>query len=440
MQTIRTFRSFNRPVQVLLANFLLNNVAFYMLVPFLAGYLADDLGFAAWTVGLVLGLRVLSQQGLFLIGGSVADRVGCKPAIVAGFALRVIGFGMFGFVDSVAGMVVASVVGGLGGALMLPAIRSYLVQEAGERQVEAFALFEVAVSAGSLIGPLIGSLLIGVEFRLVALTSAGLFLALALVQFAFLPARDVDAGATNQTIFGDWREVAANRAFMLFSLSMLGNFALYNQVYLGLPLEVRRLTGGDAGVGLLFAVLAVLGIVGQIPVTSWSKVHLRPPAAISIGMVLIGLAFAPLALRASVLPIDAATVRGRLDVPDIAGLDGAYLVAQATNFAPLLLSAASLAIGMMVSSPFTAGTIALLARGRLVGTYFGMYSVGQGIGATLGTMAGGAAFDIAAAVGWAGLPWVLMVAIGLASATGVAALDRRGLLGEPPRRAVVSPA
>src|ERR671913_2604806 len=74
MQTVASFRSFDRPVQVAILNMLVNNIGFYMLIPFLAGYMANGLGLALWTVGLVLGIRVLSQQGMSLIGGSIGDR------------------------------------------------------------------------------------------------------------------------------------------------------------------------------------------------------------------------------------------------------------------------------------------------------------------------------------------------------------------------------
>ncbi|MCA1695790.1 MAG: MFS transporter, partial [Actinobacteria bacterium] len=73
------FRSFDRPVQLLLVNQLSINIGFYMLIPYLAGYLAGDLGLAVWVVGLVLGVRNFAQQGMFLIGGTLADRLGYKP-------------------------------------------------------------------------------------------------------------------------------------------------------------------------------------------------------------------------------------------------------------------------------------------------------------------------------------------------------------------------
>ena len=100
MRTLLTqFRSFDRPSQVLMVNQFTINVGFYMLMPYLAGYLAGPLGLAAWAVGLVLGLRNFSQQGMFLLGGTLADRLGFKPLIVAGCLLRVAGFVLLAAVE-----------------------------------------------------------------------------------------------------------------------------------------------------------------------------------------------------------------------------------------------------------------------------------------------------------------------------------------------------
>ena len=45
-------------------------LGFSMVLPYVTGYLSTTLGFAASMVGLVLGLRTFSQQGLGVIGGS----------------------------------------------------------------------------------------------------------------------------------------------------------------------------------------------------------------------------------------------------------------------------------------------------------------------------------------------------------------------------------
>ncbi|MFD8564519.1 MFS transporter [Streptosporangium canum] len=146
-----------------------------MLMPYLALYLSGDLGLAAWLGGLILGVRNLSQQGMFLLGGSLADRLGYKPMIMAGLVLRSIGFALLGLVESLPALIVASALTGLADALFNPAARAYPAQEAGDRKVEVFAVFIVFYQAGILAGPVIGLLLNGAAFRLICLVAAGLF-------------------------------------------------------------------------------------------------------------------------------------------------------------------------------------------------------------------------------------------------------------------------
>lgn len=95
-----------------------------------------SLGYAAATIGLVLALRNLSQQGMFLVGGSAADRIGCRPMIILGCALRIVAFGLFVVVDDLPGLIAAAVLTGLAGAFFNPAVRAYLMHEAGDRRAE----------------------------------------------------------------------------------------------------------------------------------------------------------------------------------------------------------------------------------------------------------------------------------------------------------------
>ncbi|MFJ4940238.1 MFS transporter, partial [Streptomyces pseudovenezuelae] len=157
MRTLwRQTRSFPLPARMLMANQFAINLAFYMLMPYLATHLSGGLGLAAWAVGLVLGVRNFSQQGMFLIGGTLADRFGYKAPIMAGCLLRTVGFGLLGWVDNLPALIAASAATGFAGALFNPAVRAYLAAEAGERRVDAFATFNVYYQAGMLLGPLVG--------------------------------------------------------------------------------------------------------------------------------------------------------------------------------------------------------------------------------------------------------------------------------------------
>ena len=65
------------------------SIGFFAVLPFLADHLGRAVGMAGRLVGFVLGLRTFSQQGLFVIGGALADRYGIRPVVLTGCALRI---------------------------------------------------------------------------------------------------------------------------------------------------------------------------------------------------------------------------------------------------------------------------------------------------------------------------------------------------------------
>ncbi|MEU6661988.1 MFS transporter [Streptomyces sp. NPDC046821] len=399
--------SFDRPVRLLMVNQFAINLAFYMLMPYLADHLAHGLGLAAWTVGLVLGVRNLSQQGMFLVGGTLADRYGCKPMILAGCALRTAAFGLLGFADTLPALLAASAATGLAGALFNPAVRAYLAQAVGEeRRVEAFATFNVFYQAGILIGPLAGLALLAWDFGAVCAVAALIFGVLAVLQARALPDRPpVDRGAEPawRAVATDWRTVAANRPFLLFAAAMTGSYVLAFQVYLALPLRARELFGDRTGLvtGAVFAVSALAALSGQLKLTAWAKRTMTGPRAIAWGLAVMAAAFLPL------LP----------------GTDDAVAGAGA-----LMACAALLAWGGALLYPFEMDTVVRLSGDRLVATYYGAYNTASGIAISLGNLAVGALFDTG--VRW--LPWVSLAATGLACAGMVAWLHRAGHLALRP--------
>lgn len=409
-RTWRSFRSFDLPVQLLLVNQLGVNVGFFMLVPFLSAYLTDGLGLAAVTVGLVLGVRTLSQQGLFLLGGSAADRLGARPVILLGCGLRAVGFGLFAVVDSLPGLIAAAVLSGVAGALFSPAVRAYVSLDAGERRAEAFSLFNVFANVGSLLGPLLGTLLLGVGFAWVAGTAAAIFAALTIAQTLALPDRRM-ARLGSDSLLSEWRSALTNRRFAGLALTSGGLLTLYSQLYLALPLEAQRVTGSGSSVAAIFLVSAVVTIACQVRVTDWCRAHLLPGQAITVGLALTGLAFAPLIVLAPLQPAVEAT-------PGLA-----QTLWSAT---PVLVATAVLSLGVAVAQPFTYDLVPVLGSRELTGTYFGVLYLCAGLMNALGNTGTGQALDLAAAHDVRWLPWVGLTAVGLLCAAGAAALQRTG--------------
>ncbi|MFE3558103.1 MFS transporter [Streptomyces sp. NPDC059193] len=424
--TLAQVRSYERGVRLLMVNQFAINLGFYMLMPYLAAHLAGPLGLAGWTVGLILGVRNFSQQGMFLIGGTLADRFGYKPMIIAGLVLRFAGFATLGLVDSVPALIAASAATGLAGALFNPATRAYLAADAGERRVEAFALFNVFYQAGILLGPLVGMVLTGVDFRLTCLVAAAVFAVLGVVQIRALPARrgndapDPEAGP-RAGVLAQWRGILANRPFLLFSGAMVGSYLLTFQVYLALPLDVRRLVGegpsGTAAVALLFAVSGLSTVLFQTRVTAWCRARMEPGQALARGLLVMASAFLPLAAAAA-LPVPGGGV-------------GLWLQAAV----PAALSALLLAVGTMIAYPFEMDTIVRLSGDRLVATHYGLYNTVCGVGIAVGNLLTGAALDAARAAGLSALPWLGLAGLGLGCAAALHALHRSGRLVPGPQGA-----
>ncbi|MEV7543350.1 MFS transporter [Streptomyces sp. NPDC089915] len=425
--TLAQVRTYERSVRLLMVNQFTINLGFYMLMPYLAAHLAGPLGLAGWTVGLILGVRNFSQQGMFLIGGTLADRFGYKPMIVAGLALRIAGFATLGLVDSVPALIAASAATGLAGALFNPASRAYLAADAGERRVEAFALFNVFYQAGILLGPLVGMVLTGVDFRVTCLVAAGIFAVLSIVQIRALPQRRGGdspaerAPGSREGVLTQWRGILRNRPFLLFSVAMIGSYVMNFQVYLALPLEVRRVGGegrfGTAAVAVLFAVSGLSTILFQTRVTAWCKARMEPGRALAWGLFAMGAAFLPL-LAATALP-----------APD--SVTGTRLLAAV----PPALSALLLALGTMIAYPFEMDTIVRLSGDRLVATHYGLYNTVCGVGIALGNLLTGAALDAARAAGMSALPWLALFALGLGCTAALYGLHRTGRLAPPPHEA-----
>jgi len=288
------------------------NVGFYMLMPYLASYLSGSLGLASWTVGLVLGIRNFSQQGMFLVGGTLADRFGYKPLIVAGCVLRIGGFASLAIVDSLPGLIIALAATGFAGALFNPAVRAYLAADSGERRIEAFAVFNVFYQGGILAGPVVGLVLTAVDFRLTCLVAAAVFAVLSVISVRALPAQATmaDRPEGRDSMLTGLRTVTANRSFRLFALVMIGSYVLSFQMYLALPMEAHRIAGsgavGTALITALFVVSGGLAILGQVKITSWLKARWSPGTCLAAGMSLMALAFVAPGAAARTGPVVAA--------------------------------------------------------------------------------------------------------------------------------------
>ncbi|WP_461030725.1 MFS transporter, partial [Streptomyces sparsus] len=284
-------------LRLLIATQLAFNVGFFLVLPYLAQYLGGVLGLTGAVVGLVLGLRTFSQQGLFVVGGALTDRIGVRPVVLTGCVLRIAGFLWLGWAEGVGSVVGAVLLIGFAAALFSPAVESEVARQAvcwedggnGPR-TSVLALFTVAGQLGAFVGPLLGALLLTVDFRAVCLAGAAVFAAVLAGHLVLLPQRV--PGRRTVRGRGALAALLRNRPFLALCGAYSAYLLAYNQLYLALPAEIARVSDSPAVLAYLFALSSLLVVAGQLPLTRWAAGRLDLRRGTAAGLVLLSCGFA----------------------------------------------------------------------------------------------------------------------------------------------------
>lgn len=434
-----------RPAPLLGAQFVFN-IGFYAVVPFIAVVLSEDFGLAGAAVGLVLGVRTFAQQGMFLIGGVLADRFGARRIILAGCAVRTVGFAGLAAaslpgVSSVTLFILGAVLTGLGGALFSPALNTLLAAAEAVRPVPTwrqrnrptlFALLAVVGESGAALGPVVGAVLFGWGFPAVAAAGAGLFVVVGIVLARVLPqtapctrARPMRAAFGSAGSRGGgvhrWASLR-DRRFVLFAGLHSVELLAYNQLYLGMPVELRRVGVSAEHLAVLFVVVSAMTITLQLPLARLAR-RIGYGRALAAGYWSLVLGFLLLAVQAPIAPVPGWELTAAISTV-ILLVTGHLLVSPTVlDLVPRLASAQgrTAAPGLAGSSTDTSrpeGTIPL-------GSYYGLLATFGGVAVLLGNTGIGILYPLSESPApQAALPWVVLALLPVAAAIWVPRLVR----------------
>ncbi|WP_370973862.1 MDR family MFS transporter [Enterobacter wuhouensis] len=385
---------------VLLGSQFVFNIGFYAVVPFLAIFLRDDMLLSGGLIGLVLGLRTFSQQGMFIVGGALSDKYGAKVVILSGCVIRVAGYLLLAFGQSLWPIILGACLTGIGGALFSPSIEALLAKAGtqseakGKRsRAEWFALFAVCGELGAVLGPVAGALLTGLGFRQVALAGAGIFIAALAILFFCLPAAHQSQRALN--ILPWWTTFRQPR-FVAFIIAYSSWLLSYNQLYLALPVEIQRSGGTEKDLGPLFMLASVLIIAFQLPLARVAR-RVGAVKILPVGFLLLSASFASVALFASTEPSE-----GWL------------------RLLPSAIFVILLTLGQMLLVPSAKDLIPQFAEESTLGAHYGALSTAGGIAVLAGNLLFGSLLDRALVPSaQAVYPWLLLALFPLCSAVAL---------------------
>ncbi|UJB32047.1 multidrug efflux MFS transporter MdtH [Chromobacterium sp. Beijing] len=352
---------------------------FFMVFPLISLHFVDQLGWTAAAVGFGLGLRQFTQQGLGLFGGSLADRFGAKPLIVAGMLLRAAGFAAMALANAPWQLWLSCLLSGLGGTLFDPPRSALVAKLTRPRERNRFySLLMMQDSAGAVGGALFGSWLLQFDFRWVCLGGAIAFLAAAAANACLLPnyrvaARRAPALASIRIVLNDHR-------FLKLVLTLSGYYLLSVQIMLLLPIAIKQLTGTAQAVGWMYGLETALSLSLLYPLARLGERHFRLETRVLAGIALMSLSLACMAVARQPLT--------------------AFLIL------------AAFFLGTLITEPARETLVASLARPEARASYMGASRLGLALGGGGGFLAGGWLYDFAQSRHQAGLPWLLLAAAG----------------------------
>jgi len=357
---------------------------FYLVFPIIGLHFVGQLGWAAAAVGLALGTRQVAQQGLALFGGSLSDRFGTKPLIVGGMLLRAAGFAAMGFAANPAWLLASCVMSGLGGSLFEPARGALAVKltRPAERP-RFFSLLMMQESVSAVTGALLGTMLLGLDFRLVGLGGAALFVVAALANACLLPAYRVATPGTSA--FAAMRIPLRDKAYLRLVLTLSGYYIMTVQLMMLVPVTLTRLSGTPRTVAWMYAMDAVLALTLLYPMARLGERYLSLETRLLGGIGIMCCAV--------------------------------LAMAAAHSLAAMFLCIAVFYTGSLVAEPARESLVSRYALASARASYMGFSRIGLAVGGLSGYTAGGWLLDLSRKMDAPSLPWLVLAAIGILTLT-----------------------
>jgi DHA1 family tetracycline resistance protein-like MFS transporter len=392
----RTRRS---PIYLMALTIFIDFAGFGIVLPLLP-FWAERLGAGAVEVGLILTIYALAQFIFTPVLGTLSDRYGRRPIILASLLIEALSFALSALAGSLAILLVARFIGGLGASNIGSAQAVVADVTPVERRARGMGLIGAAIGLGFVVGPAMGGLLAPLGPAVPFWVAMIVALANALLVLRFLPEtrRRESACATvpftNRGMGGvlaGWRRVPRNPAvarLVVINLLFTVAFTAMEAVF---PLFTQHSFGWKAiQNGYIFTYAGIIivlmqgGLVGRL-VKRWGERSL-----LIAGLIMLA-----------------------------AGL---ALLSWSTNLALLLVALGIVSIGDGAVTPVVSALLSFASPPTRQGETLGLAQGVAGLGRVIGPLAAGSIFVI----GGPGAPFILgSVLVVLATLIALPALSSK---------------
>jgi MFS transporter, DHA1 family, tetracycline resistance protein len=155
----------HRAVPIVLAAVLIDTIGFGIVMPVLPALIVQlkggSLADAARTGGVLLIAFAAAQFFAGPVFGSLGDRFGRRPVLLAAMAAFAVDYALMAFAPTIGWLFLGRIIAGVAGAIYGPANAVLADVTPPEQRGETFGLMGAAFGAGFIIGPAIGGLLAG---------------------------------------------------------------------------------------------------------------------------------------------------------------------------------------------------------------------------------------------------------------------------------------
>ena len=353
---------------------------FFMVVPLISIHYVEQLGWATATIGIVLGMRQLFQQGFTVVGGMLADRFGARLLILCGLIMRFVGFGAMAWADTFPLLLGSAIFAALGGALFdSPSSATIAALTTSENRARFFSILGVVRNLGMAIGPLVGTWLLDYNFGVVAISAGSCYIVAWIATYVLLP--DVAVATGQGKITAGIGMALRDGRFMLFNALLLGYWFMWTQITLAIPLKATDISGDNNAVSWVYGVNSLMSIVLQYPLMRFTERYLSPASTLALGIGIMAI--------------------------------GLGAIAISPTLTMLLVCVALYSLGGLLASPSQQTVAANLANSAALGSYFGVAGLAIAVGGGMGSFSGGTLYGLGKSLQQPYLPWLTFMGVGV---------------------------